>query len=149
MIIYIICILGIFGLGAFTGYLLGANDKKTELNYLLADSVLETIKWKRDAEELSNALAAEAGKVEELKVIVNDKQYDINGYKGRLARLLEEKAITRMELDILEKELDDHFTEDDRRKLHNTVQDMLSRKWAARNASLKRQPLITSKGNQD
>ena len=149
MIIYIICILGIFGLGAFTGYLLGAYDKKIELTTMVADTAIRNIKLEKDVDALADALANEAGKVEELKVIVNDKQFDINGYKGRLARLLDEKAITRMELDIIEKELDDHFNDDDRRKLHNTVQDMLSRKWAARNASLKRQPLITSKGNQD
>ena len=149
MIIYIICILGIFGLGAFTGYLLGANDKKAEIQHTLADSILETIKWKRDAENLSDALADEASKVEELKVIVNDKQYDINGYKGRLARLLDEKAILHMELDILESELDDLLEEDLRRKLHNTVQDQLTRKWTARNSSLKRMPLITTKSNQD
>jgi regulator of replication initiation timing len=148
-IIAITSIFGLLGIGAAIGYLVGANDKKTELNYLLADSVLETIKWKRDSEELSNALAAESNKVEELKVIISDKQFDINGYKGRLTRMTDEKAILHMELDILENELDDHFDEDNRRKLHNTVQDQLNRKWRARNSALKRMPHITTKSNQD
>jgi regulator of replication initiation timing len=148
-IIAITSIFGLLGIGAAIGYLVGANDKKTELNYLLADSVLETIKWKRDSEELSNALAAESNKVEELKFIISDKQFDINGYKGRLTRMTDEKAILHMELDILENELDDHFDEDNRRKLHNTVQDQLNRKWRARNSALKRMPHITTKSNQD
>jgi hypothetical protein len=63
--------------------------------------------------------------------------------------MTDEKAILHMELDILENELDDHFDEDNRRKLHNTVQDQLNRKWRARNSALKRMPHITTKSNQD
>ena len=149
MIIYIICILAIFGLGAFTGYLLGANDKKVEIEHTLADSIIETIKWKRDAENLSTALAEEALHSEELSTHVSSLQNDIKAYQGRVTRLLDEKGILSMELDILERELDDHFDDDNRRKLHNTVQDMLSRKWAAYQSATKRQPLTTTKGNQD
>ena len=149
MIIYIICILAIFGLGAFTGYILGANDKKVEIEHTLADSIIETIKWKRDAENLSTALAEEALQNGELSTQLSGLQNDIKAYHGRVNRLLDEKAITRMELDIIEKELDDHFNEDDRRKLHNTVQDMLSRKWGAYKAATKSQTTTTTKGNQD
>jgi hypothetical protein len=147
--IAITAILGLLGIGAAIGYLVGANDKKTELNYLLGDSILETIKWKRDSEYLSTVLAEEALHNEELSTHLSELQNDVKAYHARVNRMLDEKAILRIELDILESECDDHFEEDDRRKLHNTVQATLTRKWGAYKSANRTTRTLSSKSNQD
>ena len=160
MTFYVIYTLAAVGIGLLLGYLFGAYDKRNENNAVLGDSILETIKWKRDSEILSEALAEQVGESEELNVLINklksdlqvsqgnfkaaidELTHDAKAYQGRIERLLAEKNITRMELDILESELDDLIEDELRRKLHNTVQDQLTRKWSAN----KRATLATARG---
>jgi hypothetical protein len=142
-------IVSVLAIGTAIGYVYGGRDKNDELVGMLTDSVIRNVSLEKDVDSLADFVAQQVDEAKELNVLIDDLRNDCRGYQARLLRLLAEKNITRLELDILEREVSDLLEEDIMRKLHNTVQDEVSRKWNAMTGENTTPHIITSNSNND
>ena len=121
----------------------------SEINDKLADSVLETIRWKTDVENLADECALLSDELAEADNRFNKASVSLLTSQENYRTALNEVNYVKMELDILENELDDMFDSETRRKLHNTVQDQFTRKWNAYSGATLTPKLLLSNSNND
>jgi hypothetical protein len=140
--ITILAAISILAIGCAIGYYYGGRDAEAALQPKLVNSIVETIKWKRDAENLSEALSDEALQNGELHTHIEMLMADTKAYQSKLKQLNDEVAYTRQELYCTNDAIKEYLANAQVAELHETAQYNLSRKWQAR----KRATLTTASG---
>lgn len=130
--ITILAVISILAVGAAIGYFYGGRDAEAALQDKLVHSIVETIKWQRDSENLSEALAEESLQNRELHTHIEMLMADTKAYQRKLNELNEEVAYTRQELYCTNDAIEEYLANAQVTELHEKAQYALSRKWQAR-----------------